>query len=56
LPETKQVPLENIDDLFAPGLSAWGAHGVVMRRIAERTMQEVVNVQTLLEQKDDEQD
>ena len=53
LPETKQVPLENMDDLFAPGLFAWRAHGVVMRRIAEGTVQEVVNVQSPLEQKDD---
>jgi hypothetical protein len=33
LPETKQVPLERMEELFAPGLKPWRAHGVVMGRI-----------------------
>ncbi|PFH49383.1 hypothetical protein AMATHDRAFT_147771 [Amanita thiersii Skay4041] len=35
IPETKLVPLERMDDLFAPGLTPWRAHGVVMQRIRE---------------------
>ncbi|KAF9455847.1 general substrate transporter [Collybia nuda] len=33
LPETKQVPLERMEELFAPGLKPWRAHTVVMGRI-----------------------
>lgn len=35
LPETKQVPLERMEELFAPGLRPWRAHAVVMGRIHE---------------------
>jgi sugar porter (SP) family MFS transporter len=30
VPETKNVPLERMNELFAPGLKPWKAHGVVM--------------------------
>ena len=29
LPETKQIPLEMMDNLFAPGVKAWNAHAIV---------------------------
>jgi len=35
LPETKQIPLERMEELFAPGLEPWRAHAVVMARIQE---------------------
>ncbi|GLB38972.1 putative major facilitator superfamily, sugar transporter (TC 2.A.1.1) family protein [Lyophyllum shimeji] len=35
LPETKQIPLERMEELFAPGLKPWRAHAVVMARIQE---------------------
>ncbi|KAF8873773.1 general substrate transporter [Infundibulicybe gibba] len=38
LPETKQIPLEYIDDLFAPGLRPWNAHDVVARRVEDSKM------------------
>ncbi|KNZ73258.1 putative quinate permease [Termitomyces sp. J132] len=36
LPETKQVPLERMEELFAPGLKPWRAHSVVMARVHEQ--------------------
>ncbi|KAJ4488489.1 hypothetical protein J3R30DRAFT_3696259 [Lentinula aciculospora] len=30
VPETKQIPLERMDDIFTPGLAAWRAHSMVM--------------------------
>ncbi|KAG7448528.1 MFS quinate transporter QutD [Guyanagaster necrorhizus] len=33
LPETKQIPLEYMEDLFAPGVKPRRAHGVVMTKI-----------------------
>ncbi len=39
LPETKTVPLERMNELFAPGLKPWKAHGVVM----SRTHDEITN-------------
>ncbi|KAG6901926.1 hypothetical protein C0995_006637 [Termitomyces sp. Mi166 len=36
LPETKQVPLERMEELFAPGLKPWKAHSVVMARVHEQ--------------------
>ncbi|KAJ7760202.1 general substrate transporter [Mycena olivaceomarginata] len=32
LPETKQVPLERMEELFAPGVKPWKAHDIVMAR------------------------
>ncbi|KAF8157112.1 MFS quinate transporter QutD [Crassisporium funariophilum] len=39
LPETKQVPLERIDELFAPGLKPWRAYDFVNFRSAENEKQ-----------------
>ncbi len=33
LPETKAVPLEEMDRLFAPGMSSWGANKKVMAEL-----------------------
>ncbi|KAK0192608.1 quinate permease [Armillaria mellea] len=33
LPETKQIPLEHMEDLFAPGVKPWHAHDIVMAKI-----------------------
>ncbi|TFK41779.1 hypothetical protein BDQ12DRAFT_663794 [Crucibulum laeve] len=44
LPETKQVPLERMEELFAPGLKPWKAHAVVMGRMRvshEKRLEEV---------------
>ncbi|KAJ7609040.1 general substrate transporter [Roridomyces roridus] len=35
LPETKQVPLERMEELFAPGMKPWKAHDIVMARVHE---------------------
>ncbi|KAJ7777154.1 general substrate transporter [Mycena metata] len=35
LPETKQVPLERMEELFEPGMKPWKAHGIVMARVHE---------------------
>ncbi|KAJ6485546.1 general substrate transporter [Mycena sanguinolenta] len=35
LPETKQVPLERMEELFAPGVKPWKAHAIVMARVHE---------------------
>ncbi|KAF7371113.1 hypothetical protein MSAN_00746300 [Mycena sanguinolenta] len=35
LPETKQVPLERMEELFAPGVKPWRAHAIVMARVHE---------------------
>ncbi|KAJ7065416.1 general substrate transporter [Mycena amicta] len=35
LPETKQVPLERMEELFEPGMKPWKAHGIVMGRLHE---------------------
>lgn len=35
VPETKQVPLERMHELFAPDVKAWNAHRVVMSRKVE---------------------
>ncbi|KAJ7302984.1 general substrate transporter [Mycena albidolilacea] len=35
LPETKQVPLERMEELFAPGVKPWKAHDIVMARVHE---------------------
>ncbi|KAG6910709.1 hypothetical protein DXG01_008239 [Tephrocybe rancida] len=45
LPETKQVPLERMEELFEPGLKPWRAHSVVMARVYEQ------NAERMLEQK-----
>ncbi|KAA8892567.1 quinate permease [Sphaerosporella brunnea] len=37
LPETKNVPLEDMDALFAPGVKRWKAHAIVMREVRSRT-------------------
>ncbi|KAG6810985.1 hypothetical protein H0H92_009524 [Tricholoma furcatifolium] len=36
LPETKQIPLERMEELFEPGLKPWNAHSVVMARVHEQ--------------------
>ncbi|KAE9392925.1 quinate permease [Gymnopus androsaceus JB14] len=33
VPETKQVPLERMEEIFAPGLPVWRAHSTVMREL-----------------------
>ncbi|KAJ3977677.1 general substrate transporter [Lentinula raphanica] len=33
VPETKQIPLERMDNIFAPGLPPWHAHRTVMQSI-----------------------
>ncbi|KAE9400105.1 hypothetical protein BT96DRAFT_657693 [Gymnopus androsaceus JB14] len=33
VPETKQVPLERMEEIFAPGLPAWRAHSTVVREL-----------------------
>ncbi|KAG6856925.1 hypothetical protein H0H87_012176 [Tephrocybe sp. NHM501043] len=38
LPETKQVPLERMEELFEPGLKPWRAHSVVMARVHEQNI------------------
>jgi len=38
LPETRQVPLERINELFAPGVKPWQAHGVVISKTREEKM------------------
>ncbi|KAG7095268.1 hypothetical protein E1B28_006041 [Marasmius oreades] len=35
IPETKRVPLERMEDLFAPGVPAWRAHDLVMKKMRE---------------------
>ncbi|KAF8997709.1 quinate permease [Cyathus striatus] len=35
IPETKKVPLERMEELFASGLRPWKAHGIVIRRVKE---------------------
>ncbi|KAL0576054.1 hypothetical protein V5O48_005912 [Marasmius crinis-equi] len=35
VPETKQIPLERMEELFAPGVKAWRAHDLVMRSIRD---------------------
>ncbi|THU92999.1 general substrate transporter [Dendrothele bispora CBS 962.96] len=35
LPETKQVPLERMNELFAPDVRAWNAHEIVMSRVRD---------------------
>ncbi|KAK0189277.1 general substrate transporter [Armillaria mellea] len=35
LPETKQVPLERMDELFAPDVKAWNAHAIVTGRMKD---------------------
>ncbi|CAK5268045.1 unnamed protein product [Mycena citricolor] len=35
VPETKQIPLERMEELFASDLKPWKAHGVVMARVHE---------------------
>ncbi|KAJ7780152.1 hypothetical protein DFH07DRAFT_765451 [Mycena maculata] len=39
LPETKQVPLERMEELFEPGLKPWKAHAVVMARVHESRLE-----------------
>lgn len=35
IPETKQIPLERMDELFAPGVKPWRAHRLVMAGVHE---------------------
>ncbi|KAK7049886.1 hypothetical protein VNI00_005316 [Paramarasmius palmivorus] len=35
IPETKQIPLERMEDLFAPGLKAWRAHDKVTQAMRD---------------------
>ncbi|KAK7031699.1 general substrate transporter [Favolaschia claudopus] len=35
LPETKQIPLERMEELFEPGMKPWKAHDIVMARVHE---------------------
>ncbi|KAJ7173454.1 quinate permease-like protein [Mycena filopes] len=39
IPETKQVPLERMEELFEPGMKPWKAHGIVMARVHETRSQ-----------------
>ncbi|KAJ7066773.1 general substrate transporter [Mycena belliarum] len=39
LPETKQVPLERMEELFEPGMKPWKAHAIVMARVHETRLQ-----------------
>ncbi|KAJ7709006.1 MFS quinate transporter QutD [Mycena rosella] len=39
LPETKQIPLERMEELFEPGMKPWNAHGIVMARVHESRLQ-----------------
>ncbi|KAJ7483330.1 general substrate transporter [Mycena latifolia] len=39
LPETKQIPLERMEELFEPGMKPWKAHGIVMARVHESRLQ-----------------
>ncbi|KAJ7846291.1 general substrate transporter [Mycena leptocephala] len=39
LPETKQIPLERMEELFEPGMKPWKAHGIVMARVHETRLQ-----------------
>ncbi|KAK0238131.1 quinate permease [Armillaria nabsnona] len=41
LPETKQIPLEHMEDLFAPGVKPWHAHDIVMAKIRNETRMRV---------------
>ena len=36
VPETKGIPLEDINSLFRKGLKPWRAHGVVLEEIRAR--------------------
>jgi hypothetical protein len=36
IPETKNVPLEDMDRLFAPDLKRWKAHKIVMHEVRAR--------------------
>ncbi|KAJ7114098.1 general substrate transporter [Mycena epipterygia] len=39
LPETKQIPLERMEELFEPGMKPWKAHAIVMARVHETRLQ-----------------
>ncbi|KAJ7230403.1 general substrate transporter [Mycena pura] len=39
LPETKQIPLERMEELFEPGMKPWKAHAAVMARVHETRLQ-----------------
>ena len=51
LPETRGIPLEDVDDLFRKGLKPWRAHSVVLAEIKRRTLEREDNVQSLHEVK-----
>ncbi|KAJ7599074.1 MFS quinate transporter QutD [Mycena floridula] len=36
IPETAQIPLERMDELFAPDVRAWNAHRIVRERMMDR--------------------
>ncbi len=38
LPESRQVPLERMNELFAPGVKPWKAHAIVMSRTRDERM------------------
>ncbi|KJA25517.1 hypothetical protein HYPSUDRAFT_199669 [Hypholoma sublateritium FD-334 SS-4] len=38
LPESRQVPLERMNELFAPGVKPWKAHAIVMNRTRDERM------------------
>ncbi|GAO47268.1 hypothetical protein G7K_1478-t1 [Saitoella complicata NRRL Y-17804] len=43
IPETKSVPLEDMDYLFGKGMRPWNAHEKVMRRVRERAEEREMN-------------
>lgn len=52
LPETKAVPLEEMDRLFAPGMSSWGANKKVMAELQRERAGERGEPQFLRQDKD----
>jgi hypothetical protein len=49
LPETRGIPLEDVDDLFRKGLKPWRAHSVVLAEIKRRTLETEGNNRSLHE-------
>ncbi|KAJ7498073.1 general substrate transporter [Mycena galericulata] len=47
LPETKQIPLERMEELFAPGMKPWRAHDIVMARVHETRLQRNDGMKTM---------
>ncbi|KAE9392920.1 hypothetical protein BT96DRAFT_999892 [Gymnopus androsaceus JB14] len=46
VPDTKQVPLERMEEIFTPGFPAWRAHSTVMRelRVERRRIKELLRL------------